>query len=61
MQDLDVSMYGSKMGVIHGTSGEWLLNVTNSPSTAFQALNNFSNATCKHLLLCKNFSLYDHK
>ncbi|KOX72474.1 hypothetical protein WN51_01574 [Melipona quadrifasciata] len=44
IQDLDVSMYGSKMGVIHGTSGEWLLNVTNSPSTAFQALNNFTNA-----------------
>lgn len=44
IQDLDVSMYGSKMGVIHGTSGEWMLNVTNSPSTAFQALNNFTNA-----------------
>lgn len=40
-------MYGSKMGIVHGTSGEWLLNVTNSPSTAFQALNNFTNAMCK--------------
>lgn len=47
IQDLDVSMYGSKMGIIHGTSGEWLLNVTNSPSIAFQALNNFTNTTCK--------------
>ncbi|XP_068988935.1 uncharacterized protein [Bombus flavifrons] len=45
IQDLDVSMYGSKMGIIHGTSGEWLLNVTNSPSIAFQALNNFTNTT----------------
>ena len=45
IQDLDVSMYGSKMGIIHGTSGEWLLNVTNSPSIAFQALNNFTNIT----------------
>ncbi|XP_053999158.1 uncharacterized protein LOC128887365 [Hylaeus anthracinus] len=43
IQDLDVSMYGSKMGIIHGTSGEWLLNVTNSPSLAFEALNNFTN------------------
>lgn len=44
IQDLDISMYGSKMGIIHGTSGEWLLNVTNSPSIAFQTLNNFTNA-----------------
>lgn len=45
IQDLDVSMYGSKMGIIHGGSGKWLLNVTNSPSTAFQTLNNFTNTT----------------
>ncbi|XP_076757832.1 uncharacterized protein LOC143427508 [Xylocopa sonorina] len=44
-QDLDVSMYGSKMGIIHGTSGEWLLNVTNSPSLVFQTLNNFTNTS----------------
>ncbi|KZC14462.1 hypothetical protein WN55_06922 [Dufourea novaeangliae] len=44
IQDLDVSMYGSKIGIMHGTSGEWLLNVTNSPSLAFEALNNFTNA-----------------
>ncbi|XP_031849277.1 uncharacterized protein LOC116434747 isoform X2 [Nomia melanderi] len=43
-QNLDVSMYGSKMGIIHGTSGEWLLNVTNSPSLVFDSLNNFTNA-----------------
>ncbi|XP_076243007.1 uncharacterized protein LOC143184564 [Calliopsis andreniformis] len=43
IQDLDISMYGSKMGIIHGTSGDWLLNVTNSPSLAFQTLNNFTN------------------
>ncbi|XP_078046277.1 uncharacterized protein LOC144474825 [Augochlora pura] len=41
-QDFDVSMYGSKMGIIHGMSGEWLLNVTNSPSLVFDALNNFT-------------------
>ncbi|OAD54861.1 hypothetical protein WN48_06061 [Eufriesea mexicana] len=45
IQDLDVSMYGSKIGIIHSTTGEWLLNVTNSPSTAFQALNKFTNDT----------------
>ncbi|XP_076632618.1 uncharacterized protein LOC143347391 [Colletes latitarsis] len=45
MQNLDVSMYGSKIGIIHGTSGEWLLNVTNSPSLAFEALNNFTNTS----------------
>ncbi|XP_076168966.1 uncharacterized protein LOC143147535 [Ptiloglossa arizonensis] len=43
IEDLDVSMYGSKMGIIHGTSGQWLLNVTNSPSLAFETLNNFTN------------------
>ncbi|XP_026668550.1 uncharacterized protein LOC108624121 [Ceratina calcarata] len=45
LEDLDVSMYGSRMGVIHGTSGEWLLNVTNSPSIAYQELNNFLSAS----------------
>ncbi|CAL7941711.1 unnamed protein product [Xylocopa violacea] len=44
-QNLDVSLYGSKMGIIHGTSGEWLLNVTNSPSLVFQTLNNFTNTS----------------
>lgn len=40
-------MYGSKMGIIDGTSGDWLLNVTNSPSLAFQTLNNFTDISCK--------------
>nr|XP_012151290.1 PREDICTED: uncharacterized protein LOC100883936 isoform X2 [Megachile rotundata] len=43
IQDLDVSTYGSKIGIIHGTTGEWLLNVTNSPSLAFETLTNFTN------------------
>lgn len=47
LQDLDISMYGSKMGIIHGTSGEWLLNVTSSPSFAFQVINNFTNLSCE--------------
>ncbi|XP_012215810.1 uncharacterized protein [Linepithema humile] len=42
IDDLDISMYGSKMGIIHGTSGQWLLNVTNSPNFAYHAVSNFS-------------------
>lgn len=30
------------MGILHATSGQWLLNVTNSPSLAYQALSNFT-------------------
>lgn len=45
IQDLDVSTYGSKIGIIHGTSGEWLLNVTSSPSFAFETLTNFTNVS----------------
>ncbi|XP_011349315.1 uncharacterized protein LOC105286222 isoform X2 [Ooceraea biroi] len=42
IDDLDVSMYGSKMGILHGTSGQWLLNATNSPSLAYYAVSNFT-------------------
>ncbi|XP_032678685.1 uncharacterized protein LOC116847627 [Odontomachus brunneus] len=42
IDDLDVSMYGSKMGILHGTSGQWLLNVTDSPSLAYYAVSNFT-------------------
>ncbi|KAG7207191.1 hypothetical protein KM043_008876 [Ampulex compressa] len=40
IEDMNVSMYGSKLGIIHGTTGAWLLNVTNSPATSFFALAN---------------------
>ncbi|XP_039308640.1 uncharacterized protein LOC105198717 isoform X2 [Solenopsis invicta] len=43
IDDLDISMYGSKMGILHGTSGQWLLNVTSSPSLTYYALSNFKN------------------
>ncbi|EFN82873.1 hypothetical protein EAI_07317 [Harpegnathos saltator] len=43
IDDLDISMYGSKMGILHGQSGQWLLNVTNSPSLAYYAISNFTN------------------
>lgn len=47
IQDLNVSMYGSKIGIIHGTSGDWLLNITDSPSLAFETLNNLTTIPCK--------------
>ncbi|XP_071580984.1 uncharacterized protein [Temnothorax nylanderi] len=43
IDDLDVSMYSSKMGILHGISGQWLLNVTSSPSLAYYAISNFRN------------------
>lgn len=43
IQDLDVSMYGSKMGIIDGTTGNWVLNTTNSPSFGLEAIQRFSN------------------
>ncbi|EFN72998.1 hypothetical protein EAG_11290 [Camponotus floridanus] len=42
IDDLDISMYGSKMGILDATSGQWLLNVTNSPSLAYHAVFNFT-------------------
>ncbi|KAM0732479.1 hypothetical protein ACS0PU_002021 [Formica fusca] len=42
IDDLDISMYGSKMGILHATSGQWLLNMTNSPSLAYHAVSNFT-------------------
>ncbi|XP_012252675.2 uncharacterized protein LOC105684120 isoform X1 [Athalia rosae] len=45
VEDLDVSTYGSRMGLLQGTTGEWLANVTHSPTTIFHALTNFSQIT----------------
>ncbi|XP_046595744.1 uncharacterized protein LOC107225502 isoform X1 [Neodiprion lecontei] len=45
LEDLDVSMYGSRMGLLHGKTGEWLVNVTHSPSTIYYALKNFTQIT----------------
>ncbi|XP_043672144.1 uncharacterized protein LOC122631029 isoform X2 [Vespula pensylvanica] len=42
LEDLDVSIYGSKMGILHGSTGNWLLNVTNSPSFAYETIYNFT-------------------
>lgn len=47
-------MYGSKMGILHGVSGQWLLNVTDSPSLAYYAVSNFTKISCEffYLLNC---------
>ncbi|KAI4487516.1 hypothetical protein M0804_005665 [Polistes exclamans] len=42
LEDLDVSIYGSKIGILHGSTGNWLLNVTNRPSVAYEAIYNFT-------------------
>ncbi|KAI4497474.1 hypothetical protein M0802_007485 [Mischocyttarus mexicanus] len=42
LEDLDVSIYGSKMGILHGSTGNWLLNVTNRPSLAYEVIYNFT-------------------
>ncbi|KAJ8683489.1 hypothetical protein QAD02_019281 [Eretmocerus hayati] len=43
VQDFDVSAYGSRMGIINGESGEWLLNKTDSPSTVHRSINILKN------------------
>lgn len=35
------------MGILHGMSGQWLLNATSSPSLAYYAISNFRNISCK--------------
>ncbi|XP_023246318.1 uncharacterized protein LOC106647810 [Copidosoma floridanum] len=38
VEDFDVSAYGSRIGMVHGETGQWLLNVTSSPSDAHRAI-----------------------
>ncbi|XP_024937056.1 uncharacterized protein LOC107264079 isoform X2 [Cephus cinctus] len=45
LEDTDVSMFGSKMGIIHGTTGELLLNVTNSPAVIHHFISDMTNMT----------------
>lgn len=46
IEDLDVSTFGSKMGIIHGTTGDWISNVTDSPASLHFAIAN-KNYTCE--------------
>lgn len=42
VESVDVSNSGSFISVIHGTSARYMVNRTNSVSTAFQQLHNFT-------------------
>ncbi|XP_051162873.1 uncharacterized protein LOC127282583 isoform X2 [Leptopilina boulardi] len=42
VEDVDISLFGSKMGLIDATSGNWLFNVTNSPATVYENLRNLT-------------------
>lgn len=37
------------MGILHGSTGNWLLNVTNSPSVAYETIYKFAKVSCKFL------------
>lgn len=50
-------MYGSKMGILHATSGQWLLNMTDSPSLAYYAVSNFTKISCEFYLIYIAFIL----
>lgn len=45
---IDVSSYGSSISVVHGLNGAYLVNRTNSITSAFDQLQNFTGA-CKFL------------
>ncbi|XP_015126293.1 uncharacterized protein LOC107047901 isoform X2 [Diachasma alloeum] len=45
LEDLNVSPFGSNIGLIEGTTGEWLLNVTNSFSSAHSEILNQTSST----------------
>lgn len=53
---IDVSKFNSKISVIHGTSGEYLVNKTNSISTAFGQIRNFTGNYPESVSLSRTFS-----
>lgn len=53
---IDVSKFSSNISVIHGTSGEYLINKTDSISTAFGQLRNFTGNYPEFISLSKSFS-----
>lgn len=48
-ESIDVSKHGSYFSVIHGTTGERMVNRTQSVAQAFQQLRHFS-GRCKHFV-----------
>lgn len=53
---IDVSKFNSKISVIHGTSGEYIVNKTNSISTAFGQIRNFTGNYPESVSLSTSFS-----
>ncbi|XP_058801781.1 uncharacterized protein LOC131670302 [Phymastichus coffea] len=42
LDDFDVSIYGSRMGIMHGESGQWLRNMTDSPTDLYRTIDQLS-------------------
>uniref|UniRef100_A0A182LSU9 Protein sly1 homolog n=1 Tax=Anopheles culicifacies TaxID=139723 RepID=A0A182LSU9_9DIPT len=53
---IDVSSYGSSISVVHGTTGQYMVNKTNSISTAFEQLLRFQGSFPQQLSLSKSFA-----
>ncbi|XP_055536927.1 uncharacterized protein LOC129725316 [Wyeomyia smithii] len=53
---VDISIYGSYMAVIHGQTGEFLVNRTNSVASVFEQLTSFNGSYPTSLSLSKSFN-----
>ncbi|XP_052888664.1 uncharacterized protein LOC128297134 [Anopheles moucheti] len=53
---IDVSSYGSSLSVVHGTTGQYMVNKTNSISTAFEELLRFQGSFPRQLSLSRSFA-----
>ncbi|XP_034943326.1 uncharacterized protein [Chelonus insularis] len=59
LEDLNISKFGSKIGFLHGTTAEWLLNITDSPSRVHEEFISQLNSIFwpTYLNFMKNFQL----
>ncbi|XP_035894126.1 uncharacterized protein LOC118504139 [Anopheles stephensi] len=53
---IDVSSYGSSLSVVHGTTGEYMVNKTHSISTAFEQLLRLQGSFPRQLSLSRSFA-----
>uniref|UniRef100_A0A4Y0BQA5 Uncharacterized protein n=1 Tax=Anopheles funestus TaxID=62324 RepID=A0A4Y0BQA5_ANOFN len=53
---IDVSSYGSSLSVVHGTTGQYMVNKTNSISTAFEQLLRARGSFPQQLSLSRSFA-----
>uniref|UniRef100_A0AAG5DPE8 VWFA domain-containing protein n=2 Tax=Anopheles atroparvus TaxID=41427 RepID=A0AAG5DPE8_ANOAO len=56
VQLIEVSNYGSSISIVHGTTGEYMVNKTNSMSEVFERLQNFRGSFPAHLSLSRSFA-----